>query len=105
MDRTGKHKHAGYSRWHPITQKHNTTVHENHYIGGLDIIKMRDEFYQYQDVVDLLNDVQKGVDTLQLIYKIDDILKLLMRIDNIKHQEPIEVPDTERETNPQVGLP
>ena len=104
------HKHDGYNRWHPIIQKHSEDLHgvvieNNHLIGGVDLIKMRDEFVEYKEVLGMLNDIIKGVNTLDVIYKIDDIIKTLMTLDNEKYQEVIEIPERKRAENNQVGLP
>ena len=116
IEKEGYHRHDGYSRLHPTTQRHNDVYHvseqEMSHIFFTDIRKAQRTFEENEDVLELLGDIQKGIDTFEILKELDELIDLMMveGVDlpehNTERQEVIESHDEEGyRINPQVGLP
>ena len=116
IEKEGYHRHEGYKRLHPESQRHNDVYHiseqEIEQIFYTDIRKAQNQFEENSDVLEILGDIQKGIDTLEIVKELDELISLLLvegvelPAHNTERQEPIESHDEEGyRTNPQVGLP
>lgn len=119
----GYHKHDGYSRAHPIGQLHSDILHhtdedlEISYQRVMDIYKAQDvfnqNFSQAEEVLNMLDILQKEVDTIELLSELDELISLMM-VEGVEmpshNEERQEVIDGDHhdgisEPNPASGLP
>ena len=106
------HVHGGYSRKHPISQKHHQPLHDNitstleptDFMSYHDIMKARDTFKEHQEMRNLFDELIRKSDALDILYKLDDIINKLMLLETQQNQQPINMEDGKRGPNT-VGSP
>lgn len=111
------HNHDGYSRWHPIIQKHQLPIHDNmnapleptKLISKGDILKARDTFKENKELLDLFDGLLMKTDALDILYKLDDLISKLMVLERQENNYPqnsnvLDMEDGKRSPNT-VGSP
>jgi len=108
MSSNNYHSHDGYSKPHPINQKHRGDLHGSmnpvFKMSKIELYKAQHRFNKNNEILNILKSIDNDIHTVQLLKEIDDVIEILME-HNTERQEPIQSRNDEEPEVNRIGLP